>query len=153
MTTTENQDFYNWLHKRLQHELPGIEAQQTMMNIGRPFLKTIPKSARQSAVLILMYPYSTNESGLIFIERSIDKTPHSGQIAFPGGKKEKIDKDFIDTALREAHEEINLPRDKVNIIGNLSPLYIPISNFNVNPILAFTDDLPPLKPCDIEVAD
>lgn len=57
----------------------------------------------------------------------------AGQIAFPGGKMEKEDADALQTALRECHEEIGVPEEKVSILGVLSDIYIPLSNFNITP--------------------
>ncbi len=74
---------------------------------------------------------------LVFIRRNtVQGDSHSGQIGFPGGKFEPGDSSLIQTALREAHEEIGLPPDHVEIIGPLTPLYIPVSNFLVHPYLA-----------------
>ena len=67
---------------------------------------------------------------------------HGGQIAFPGGKMEKEDADALQTALRECHEEIGVPEEKVSILGVLSDIYIPLSNFNITPIVGTTLQLP-----------
>jgi 8-oxo-dGTP pyrophosphatase MutT (NUDIX family) len=97
--------------------------------------------ARQSAVLILIYPID-NIPHVLFIKRAKDKTVHSGQISFPGGKKENSDSSHIDTALREAEEEVGISKDYVEILGQLSKFYIPPSNFDVYPIIGVSSKQP-----------
>ena len=83
-----------------------------------------------SAVLVLVVPYGDNLA-IPFIQRSNRGKYHGGQIAFPGGKMEKGDANALQTALRECHEEIGVPEEKVSILGVLSDIYIPLSNFNI----------------------
>ena len=94
-----------------------------------------------SAVLILIVPYE-NELAIPFIKRVNRGKYHGGQIAFPGGKMEKEDTNALQTALRECHEEIGVPEEKVSILGVLSDIYIPLSNFNITPIVGTTLKLP-----------
>lgn len=140
------------LQKGLQQPLPGYEAQRKMMSVLRPDASQAPENARQSGVLLLLYPTSTDIK-LVLIERSIDGGVHSGQLAFPGGKKEETDIDIIATALREANEEISLKQEQVSVLGRLSSLYIPVSNFVVNPVVAICDAEPTLVASDYEVAN
>ena len=95
----------------------------------------IKLKAKQSAVLILLYK-KEKKPYLVLIERSSYKGVHSKQISFPGGKKEDQDINLKNTAKREAYEEIGIEIDKINIISELSYLYIPISNFIVFPFVA-----------------
>ena len=143
--------FIPWLKERLQQPLPGYEAQRRMMNINRPDTKDTPPGARLSGVLILLYP-DGEDIRMVLIERSADGGVHSGQIALPGGKKEETDSTIVDTALREAAEEVALNANSVAVIGRLSSLYIPISNFEVNPVIAITEQEPKLIPSEAEVA-
>jgi 8-oxo-dGTP pyrophosphatase MutT (NUDIX family) len=143
--------FVQWLRERMQQPLPGYEAQKKMMNINRPDGSKAPPTARQSGVLILLYP-DGDDIKLVAIERSADGGVHSGQIALPGGKKEETDADIIVTALREAAEEVALNANKVEVLGTLSTLYIPVSNFVVNPVLAISHEEPQLIPSEYEVA-
>ena len=106
------------------------------MNINTSSIQT-----RTSAVLILFYP-KNDKPHLTLIKRAIDNTVHSGQISFPGGKVEKSDNSLIHTALREANEEVGIITDSVNIIGQLTKLYIPPSNFDVFPIIGATYETP-----------
>lgn len=151
LNMTQWTDFKNWLQERLQQPLPGYDAQRKMMTLHRPDSKSVPTGARQSGVLILMYP-DAEDIKIVLIERSVDGGVHSGQIALPGGKKEDSDKDIIATALREANEEIALNIDTVQVLGRLSSLYIPVSNFEVNPVIGFSEQVPTLIPSEYEVA-
>lgn len=94
-----------------------------------------------SAVLALIVPFE-NELAIPFIKRANAGKYHGGQIALPGGKMEKEDADALQTALRECHEEIGVPEEKVSIMGVLSDIYIPLSNFNITPIVGATLRLP-----------
>lgn len=102
---------------------------------------TIPSDARPSAVLCLLFPINS-ELNILLMKRVADKSAHSGQISFPGGKKEPFDADLKVTALREAQEEVGIISSEVDIIGGLTPLYIPVSNFHVYPYVAFSQTNP-----------
>jgi 8-oxo-dGTP pyrophosphatase MutT (NUDIX family) len=145
-------NFKSKLQERLQLPLPGYEAQRKMMSVVRPDASHAPDTARQSGVLLLFYP-TADAIKLVLIERSIDGGVHSGQLAFPGGKKEETDADIVVTALREAQEEVNLKPEQVSVLGKLSALYIPVSNFVVNPVVAICDEVPTLVASDAEVAN
>ena len=70
---------------------------------------------------------------------------HAGQIAFPGGKREKEDVDLIQTALREAEEEIGLRRESVEILGRLNTVYVQISNFLITPVVGWISEMPEIR--------
>lgn len=139
--------FVTKLNERLGNCLPGQSAQIKMAPITRLIELERERTAeepRKSAVLILFYP-DKGKIKLILIKRAIDKTVHSGQISFPGGKFEKSDKDLKQTALRETEEEIGIEPGQVTIIGSLSKLYIPPSNFDVYPFVGFLQKKPQLN--------
>ena len=95
----------------------------------------IPKKA---AVLILCYP--KNEiAHLVLIVRNEYIGVHSSQIAFPGGKPEPEDLNLIDTAFREAEEEVGISRNDLKYVRTFSDIYIPPSNYLVTPIFAYAD--------------
>ncbi len=112
---------------------------------------TVPQNARLSAVLCLLYPINT-ELHLVLMRRNEDKTAHSGQVSFPGGRKEPSDDTLLATALREAEEEIGINKTHVQILGALTPIYIPVSNYNVFPYIGFSIAKPEFKPNANEVA-
>lgn len=116
-------------------ELPGMETHLTMTPYRR-LTKEIPDNRRESSVLILLY----EKEGEIYFPLILRKSyngVHSNQMGFPGGKKENFDESFYHTAIRETQEEIGVSTSKVNLIGELSSLYIPPSNFMVYPYLAY----------------
>lgn len=115
--------------------------------------KSQGKNARKGAVLILLYPRPGEGIHTVLIERPETGSVHSGQMAFPGGGKEMEDLDLERTALREAQEELGIQEDKARILGRLSEIYIPPSDYLVTPYLASFHGRPELRPCPVEVAD
>ncbi len=99
---------------------------------------------QKSAVLVIIFPVDEKELFTVLIERSSDGTPHSGQIALPGGQKEWRDISLQKTALRETSEELGI-KNKIEILGKLSPLYIPVSNFFVQPFVGWTNKQPQIN--------
>ena len=137
-------DFVNELKQQLDKPLPGFEAQIKMTSIDRfneSELKAKYLEAKKGAVLILFYPYK-NSIYTVFILRQEYEGVHSGQISFPGGRFEYSDKTLINTALREAKEEVGIDISKVKILGQISQLYIPPSNFLVQPVIGITYERP-----------
>lgn len=129
-----NHPFIISLKEQLQGTLPGEAAQFEMAHISREKIKyeDLKKgNYRSSAVLVLL----AQREGEFFIpltERHTYNGAHSGQVSFPGGKKEEQDESLMHTALRECGEEIGI-HSHIEVIGELTPLYIPVSGFLVNP--------------------
>ncbi|MFA5419841.1 MAG: CoA pyrophosphatase [Bacteroidales bacterium] len=133
---------------RLKHSvLPGISVQLRMAPPSRQLEieRSRNQVPRKSAVLICFFP-KNGEAHLIMIKRAVDETVHSGQIAFPGGKAEKEDISLENTALRETFEEVGIQPKQIEIIGKLSDLYIPPSNFLVTPFVGIIQEEPHLRP-------
>lgn len=142
-------EFTNFLNKALKvtkMELPGEDYHLKMAPIERLLeLKKIAKdkqTAKKAAVLVLFYPTSAGKTNLILILRKTYKGVHSNQVGFPGGKYEKEDNDFEATALRETEEEIGIPRETVSILKELTEIYIPPSNYFVQPYFGITKKTP-----------
>jgi 8-oxo-dGTP pyrophosphatase MutT (NUDIX family) len=132
------------LENRLQRPLPGKSAQLKMSSLPRiqELLRlSSPENAKQSSVLILLYPVA-DKTSLVLMMRQEYTGVHSGQISLPGGKYEETDESLIYTALREAQEEIGIDPMKVQIIGQLTEMYIPPSNFMVTPIVGYQSSQP-----------
>lgn len=132
------------LKAELKKELPGKTAHNMLMPEGR-MLSTINNSTCHASILILIYPDINNKEKVILIKRPVYDGHHSGQVGFPGGKLEPSDKSFKMNALRESKEEIGIDPETVKIIGGLSELYIPVSNFLVHPYVGYTHHTPTFK--------
>lgn len=112
--------------------------------------KFIDRAPAHASVLI---PLVQREQLTVLLTlRPTHMNSHSGQIAFPGGKADPEDHDAIATALREAHEEVGLEPQFVEVIGQL-PIYTTGSAFIVTPVVALVDPGFTLKPNAEEVAD
>jgi len=110
-------------------------------------------SDRQPALAAVLLPLvMRDELTLLLTERSTNLSTHSGQIAFPGGRTDETDQDAVDTALREAQEEIALPRHHVEVLGTL-PIYETGSAFIITPVVALVQPDFTLTPNAFEVAD
>ncbi len=140
-----------WLRNRLQQPLPGRPAQERMMGRVVNSPQKVPDDARPSAVLCLLFPMN-EELHLLLMKRREDKTAHSGQVSFPGGSYDSTDADLKATALREAQEELGIISGEVDLLGALTPLYIPVSNFNVYPFVGYAKNRPEYNLSHNEVA-
>lgn len=116
----------------------------------RPRQFDAPEDARRGSVLVPLCAHPEEGLQTILTLRSAKLKHHNGQLSFPGGGMDEGETPEM-TALREAREEIGLPADCVEIIGELSPLYIPPSNNLVRPVVGVIKDLPSLRACPIEV--
>jgi len=141
------------LKRGMEYPLPGKEAQMGMSpSPADPdrFASILPNNHRKGAVLILFYP-DGGKAYFPLIKRPVYAGVHSGQIAFPGGKMDPEDQDEVDTALREAWEEVGVHPEQVKLLGKLSDLFIPSSNFLVSPILGIAEEKPLFVPEEREV--
>lgn len=146
--------FSQRLRNSLKVDLPGEQAHRMMAPSGRSLAmkKGSKIPPRESAVLIAIYPANENIS-ICFIKRPEYDGVHSGQIAFPGGGREKEDANIIETALREAYEEVHILQHQVEVLGQLSPIYIPPSNYVVSPVVGMLPQRPDFIAQPDEVAE
>ena len=107
---------------------------------------------RKAAVMALFYPNQKEETHILFILRKTYKGVHSNQVAFPGGKAEKEDDNLMVTALRETHEEVGVHPDDIHVVKELSEIFIPPSNFEVQPFLGLYKKPKPFVIQESEVA-
>jgi len=151
------QEFENKIVKITKMELPGEKVQFKMAPIERlAELKRIAhqkNTARKAGVLALFYPSVENKTYLSLILRKTYKGVHSAQIGFPGGKYEEEDLTLKETALRETEEEIGVSIKKITILKQLTDVYIPPSNFFVQPFIGITSETPKFKIQEEEVEE
>lgn len=123
--------------------LPGEEAHREMFPM-RAVSSEALKSAENyklSGVLALIYTHE-NKHHIILTERQEYDGNHSAQMSFPGGKIEKNDRDSLAAALRETNEEIGIFPERIEVLGRLTDVYIPVSNFLVHPYIGYLDGAP-----------
>ncbi|MCF0065074.1 CoA pyrophosphatase [Dyadobacter chenwenxiniae] len=145
--------FIDALTQKLKYPLPGESAHRIMQASTKLRLTFKPNArTRKSAVLVLFYPYKDEIYFPLILRPAYDGV-HSGQVAFPGGRFEPTDENLIRTALREAQEEIGLRLNDVKILGILTELFIPASNFYVLPVIATMPYRPDFYPDPREVED
>lgn len=167
-----------FLHQRLQQPLPGAASHMKMAPAHRMAefegIRDKDFNPRLSAVLVVLFhedensalnqpassdatetdvPAILNGLKMVFIRRGEYVGIHSGQMAFPGGRYEESDSDLRETAMREVEEELGIPRDSYEIIGHLSDLYVPPSNFLVRAYVAYTHQRPAYQPDPREVQE
>ncbi|MCF8361399.1 MAG: CoA pyrophosphatase [Prolixibacteraceae bacterium] len=116
----------------LNEELPGAEAHYAMSPGGRKLDIPTGIIPKKSAILIPLF-FNTNEIYTYLTKRNHNLKKHPGQISFPGGSYEPHDINTQATALRETHEEIGIEPENIEVLGKLSNLYIPVSNFTIAP--------------------
>lgn len=140
------------LNDSLQQPLPGRSAQYKMAHAVRRSPPDPPADAFKAGVLALFYP-KHDDWHIVLIERGSDnpKDRHKGQISFPGGRYEESDGDLSVTALREAEEEVGANAAAIQLLGPLTDLYIPVSNFVVHPYVGFLEERPDFVPQVSEV--
>ena len=154
------QELLQFLNKRLQEELPHSDIRKEELDPkvlkmlmeeeenAQAQFKTSPP--RICAVMIAIYQYQ-EELYLPMMLRPTKSRAHPGQVSFPGGKREDQDQDLIETAIREMDEEVGVLVPRANVLGDLTPIYIPPSNSLVTPIVGFLDGKPNYTPAPDEV--
>lgn len=113
----------------------------TLVNTNKPLFSNnnkVSNNNKEAAVLIPLFERD-NQLHVLLTLRASHLKHHAGQVSFPGGKVEPKDKDLIETALREAEEEIGLSRDNCNVLGQLQS-YQTLTGFRIKPIVAITPE-------------
>jgi len=144
MVKSEVKNIIQGLAERLSAELPGLKEQ---LKAAPPFREgsfsvADIEVARLASVLWLMYPGGKNGWEGVLILRAQYDGVHSKQVGLPGGERDAVDVDDLGAALRECEEEIGVRVGRGNVLGALSPLYIPPSKFFVRPFVAWLPEKP-----------
>jgi 8-oxo-dGTP pyrophosphatase MutT (NUDIX family) len=136
-------NFINTITENYKKGLPGREYQLKMGVAYRYKNIEAPPTARQACVLMLLFP-KNDEWHVLLTERASENENdrHRGQISFPGGQVDPSDENLLACALRETYEEVGIQPHHVNVIGEMTDLYIPVSNFHVFPFLAWMNTPP-----------
>jgi 8-oxo-dGTP pyrophosphatase MutT (NUDIX family) len=147
--------FIGQLREALSNGLPGADAQLDMA----PSYRSRPadmgvkdKSCREAAVLALFYPDVDlkDEPSLLLTLRPRQMSRHAGQVAFPGGRRE-TGEELVDTALRETEEEVLIDRTEIDVLGALTPLFIPPTEYCVYPFVGSVTEKPDMTATSDEV--
>jgi 8-oxo-dGTP pyrophosphatase MutT (NUDIX family) len=147
-------DFIEKLRGQLNAGLPGEEAQFRMAPMARPRLREALAAApevRQSAVLLYFFP-KRDDWFLVLMKRPDYEGTHSGQVSIPGGRLEPGE-NHLQAALREFEEEIGVVVDSNCLLGKLSDLFIPPSNYLVQTFVAYSSEPPRYAPDPVEVEE
>jgi len=144
--------FKEKLTKRLKLNLPGMETQLRMLvKPDTPFnFNNNAEDAIPAAVLILLFEQDGNIH-FVLTERTHTVEHHRGQISLPGGVQENGE-DLSFTAKRETHEEIGINPDDIDIVGELSSLFVIASGFNIQPYIGIYNSVFEPNPAPNEVA-
>ncbi|QXP68276.1 CoA pyrophosphatase [Polaribacter sp. AHE13PA] len=138
-------DFKNKISQLKTTELGGLNAQFKLapkIRLKYDADKITANNPRKAAVLALFYPNLKNETCFLLTQRASYKGIHSAQISFPGGKKDIEDENLEKTALRETFEEVGVTEASIEIIRELTDVYIPPSNFLATPFLGYANQQP-----------
>ena len=139
-------EFEKKIVKITKMQLPGESVQFKMAPMERlaemKRLAYKKNTAKRAGVLVLFYPTLNNKTHLALILRKTYKGVHSAQIGFPGGKFEDGDNSLQETALRETEEEVGVLRKTVSVLKELTEIYIPPSDFFVQPFVGLTTTTP-----------
>lgn len=136
----------NILKSKLLEPLPGMAAQKELAPVNRSLTDPDllqPGTYRSSAVMVLLFPEASGRLSFPLIKRITYPGVHGGQVALPGGKLDAQDHGPLDAALRECREEIGL-QGEPELLGSLSPLFIPVSGFLVYPFVSFLNRSEPV---------
>jgi len=138
-------DFKEKIKQFKVKELAGLDAHFKMapkLRLRYNMNDVKKKNPKKAAVLAIFYPNKDNETTFLLTKRARYKGTHSAQISFPGGKIDEQDINLKETALREAFEEVSIHPNRVEVFKEMTPVYIPPSNFLATPFLGFSNYKP-----------
>jgi|SRR5690554_422732 len=137
-----------------------LPAEPSQLKMSPPFReileekqKHLIKNAKKAGVMALFYPNNIQETNLVLILRKTYKGVHSAQVGFPGGKLERSDTSIKAAAIRETFEEVGIPVHHIEVLRALTQIYIPPSNYFVQPFIGISKRTPHFIKQDDEVED
>ena len=149
------EDFKTRVPKLKKIALPGEEAHHKLVPLRRieemAGLDIGKRNPSRAGVMAVFYPGKDRLTNLVLILRKTYRGVHSNQIGFPGGRIEASDRNILHTALRETEEEVGIPQNDIEVIKELTKLYIPPSNFWVHPFIGMLDKTPKMIAQESEV--
>lgn len=150
-----NTSFIRRLESRLKGPLPGKTAQYIMAPQSRLIneIDSIRSENPKSGSVLIALIRKGDDLVFPIIKRAKYDGVHSGQISLPGGKMEDSDKDLYETAIRETSEEIGINVDRIEILGELTEIYIHASRFMILPVVAYLASCQEYKLDEKEVVD
>ena len=107
---------------------------------------------RTEAAVLVPFQHFPSDPHLLFTERRLDLRRHAGEISFPGGRRDGPGEELLETALREAHEEVAIEPESVELVGALPPIGTFVTNYKVHPFVGLLPDGLELDPNPAEVA-
>ena len=146
--------FHTQLAHIIANKLPGERAHIPLSPLHRPITSEVIQNLteyKESAVAVVLFK-DEQMYKCILIQRTEYDGKHSGQISFPGGKKDPVDNDLQETAKRECLEEIGVNLSSSEYLGKLSQVYIPVSGFLVEPHVFYYQEQPSFIHQEREVA-
>ncbi len=150
---SHKKDWHSFLEEHIPDKIPGEKVHAEMAPLRQLSSEALKQAShvKESAVAIHLFE-KNNNLHVILTQRNTYDGAHSGQVSFPGGKRDQVDKTLLETARRESFEEIGLDVSKGKLIGEITPIYIPVSQFKVTPFVFYHEaELFDLKPEPREV--
>jgi 8-oxo-dGTP pyrophosphatase MutT (NUDIX family) len=114
--------------------------------------KPLAESGLISAAVLVPLVTRTDETHVLLTRRTDTVETHKGHIAFPGGMVDDLDRDRVDTALRETREEIGIAPESINVVATLDDFITP-TGFIITPVVGLLNETPPVTPNPAEVAE
>lgn len=134
----------SWLSQRGQAQA-AVRPASVLMLFGRG---QRPRTLAGKQELERLHGLGVGDADVLLLKRSDKLRKHPGQVAFPGGGQDAEDADAIAAALREAHEETGVTESGIRIAGSLEPVWVPVSGFEVTPVLAWWEIPEPVRVVD-----
>jgi len=115
--------------------------------------KSVEDGKQKKAAVVLILYERDGEPWVLFTRRTERVADHKGQICFPGGSQDPADASLVDTALREAREELGIDPSRLRVVAGLEPVFTVVTRYVIAPFVAYTPRRPEIRPDAFEVAE